>query len=58
MSADKENATKAYQGATMLRADLLELMKTDSYLLSDVVLELIQKVSDVEIRLKRISEVI
>ena len=54
---DRENLIKAGQGANLLVQDLQALIKSKDPLLSDIAMELLKPVVEVELRLKRIESV-
>lgn len=54
---DKENLVKAGQTANLLVQDLQAMIKSKDSLLSDIAMELLKPVVEVELRLKRIGSV-
>ncbi len=55
---DKENITKSTQGADLLKQDLLAISQSDNPLLAELALELIEQVSALEKRLKRLQTIV
>lgn len=54
---DKENLIKAAQSTNLLVQDLQALVKSKDPLLSDIAMELLKPLVDVELRLKRLDSV-
>lgn len=54
---DQENLVKSSQTANLLVQDLRDLVKSDNPLLTEIAIEILQQVVQIEQRLKRIESI-